>query len=188
MRKRLPDDPKAARCLKTPLRVPGGHDPDPAHARIRAKPRAQAGSDRHCRTGARDERPPSACLGPSHSIETRFPLVLKEVEADANQLEMALLNLTVNARDALDDGGEIIVAAREENLGAGNSSGLKPGPYICLSVIDKGEGMDEATLRSASEPFFTTEGTWQRNRPRPFDGARLCRAIRRALHLAKPAR
>src|SRR4249920_1289084 len=67
-------------------------------------------------------------LGPLHRIETRFPLALKAVEADANQLEMALLNLTVNARDALDDDGEIIVAAREENLAAGNSSGLKPGP------------------------------------------------------------
>ena len=97
-------------------------------------------------------------LGPLHRIETRFPLALKAVEADANQLEMALLNLTVNARDALDDDGEIIVAAREENLAAGNSSGLKPGPYICLSVIDKGKGMDEVTLRRASEPFFTTKG------------------------------
>ena len=116
-------------------------------------------------------------LGPSHRIETRFPLALKAIEADANQLEMALLNLTVNARDAFDEDGEIIVAAREENLAVGNSSGLKPGPYICLSVIDRGKGMDEETLRS-----------WQRNRPRPFDGARLRRAIRRAFHVAKPAR
>lgn len=97
-------------------------------------------------------------LGPSHRIETRFPLALKAIEADANQLEMALLNLTVNARDALDDDGEIIVAAREENIAPGNSSGLKPGPYICLSVIDRGKGMDEVTLRKATEPFFTTKG------------------------------
>jgi PAS domain S-box-containing protein len=97
-------------------------------------------------------------LGPSHRIETRFPLALKAIEADANQLEMALLNLTVNARDALDEEGEIIMAAREENLAAGNSSGLKPGPYICLSVIDRGKGMDEVTLRRATEPFFTTKG------------------------------
>ena len=93
-------------------------------------------------------------LGPSHRIETRFPLALKAIEADANQLEMALLNLTVNARDALDDDGEIIVAAREENIAPGNSSGLKPGPYICLSVIDRGKGMDEVTLRKATEPFL----------------------------------
>jgi PAS domain S-box-containing protein len=98
-------------------------------------------------------------LGPSVRIETRFPLLLAPVRADTNQLEMALLNLMVNARDAMPDGGEIVVATREENVvGAGPSVGLKPGPYICLSVSDTGEGMDEETLRRAMEPFFTTKG------------------------------
>ena len=49
-------------------------------------------------------------LGPSIGIETRFPLALKSVRADANQLEMALLNLAVNARDAMPDGGQIVIA------------------------------------------------------------------------------
>jgi PAS domain S-box-containing protein len=97
-------------------------------------------------------------LGPTFSIETRFPLILPAVEADANQLELVLLNLTVNSRDAMNNGGEIVVAARQENIGVGHSIQLKPGSYICLSVTDTGEGMDEKTLRRATEPFFTTKG------------------------------
>ncbi|HMJ42675.1 MAG TPA: PAS domain S-box protein [Pseudolabrys sp.] len=97
-------------------------------------------------------------LGPSVTIETRFSLVTKPVLADANQLEMALLNLTVNARDAMADGGEIVIATREENVRPGNSAGLEPGLYMCLSVSDTGAGMDGETLRRATEPFFTTKG------------------------------
>ena len=97
-------------------------------------------------------------LGPPFRIETRFPIGLGRVAADANQLEMALLNLAVNARDALRDGGDIIISAREESLSAGRDNGLKPGHYICLTVADNGEGMDEETLKKATEPFFTTKG------------------------------
>ena len=97
-------------------------------------------------------------LGSPFRIETRFPLGLGRVAADANQLEMALLNLAVNARDALRDGGDIIISAREESLSAGRDNGLKPGRYICLTVADNGEGMDEETLQKATEPFFTTKG------------------------------
>ncbi len=97
-------------------------------------------------------------LGPSIPIETRFPLLLGPVHADANQLEMALLNLVLNARDAMPDGGAIVIAAREENMPAGSMDGLKPGRYVCLSVSDTGEGMDKATLARAMEPFFTTKG------------------------------
>ena len=97
-------------------------------------------------------------LGPLVNIETRFPLALKPVLTDANQLEMALLNLVVNARDAMPEGGEIIVSARQQTVAEGHSAGLKPGLYNCLSVSDTGEGMDEETLRRAMEPFFTTKG------------------------------
>lgn len=97
-------------------------------------------------------------LGPSIEIETRFPLALGLVQADANQLELALLNLAVNARDAMGEGGRIVVAAREERIAGGESADLKPGRYICLSVRDSGEGMDEETLARAMEPFFTTKG------------------------------
>jgi PAS domain S-box-containing protein len=93
-------------------------------------------------------------LGPSVQIETRFPLNLRKVLADPSQLELALLNLAVNARDAMPNGGTIVIAARE----AQSPAGMKSGRAICLSVTDTGEGMDEATLSRALEPFFTTKG------------------------------
>jgi CheY-like chemotaxis protein len=96
-------------------------------------------------------------LGPSVHIETRFPLSLPPARADANQLELALLNLAVNARDAMPGGGSIIVAARVERL-TEQKDHLAPGRYVCLSVTDGGEGMDEETLAHATEPFFTTKG------------------------------
>jgi CheY-like chemotaxis protein len=96
-------------------------------------------------------------LGPTIVIDTHFPLTLAPVQADANQLEMALLNLAVNARDAMPQGGEIVISAREKVLSRADGS-LRPGRYICLSLKDTGEGMDEATLARASEPFFTTKG------------------------------
>jgi signal transduction histidine kinase len=97
-------------------------------------------------------------LGQTISIETRFPLLLPSIQADANQVEMALLNLTVNARDAMPNGGQIILAARDETVPPDVADGLKPGRYVRLSVSDTGEGMDEETLARAMEPFFTTKG------------------------------
>ena len=99
-------------------------------------------------------------LGPSFNLETHFPLALKPVEVDANQFELALLNLTLNARDAMPDSGDIILAAREESV-ADDHNGLEVGKYIRVSVTDSGEGMDEETLRRATEPFFTTKGVGQ---------------------------
>jgi PAS domain S-box-containing protein len=96
-------------------------------------------------------------IGPSFNLETRFPLALKQVEVDVNQFELAVLNLTLNARDALPDSGDIILAAREESVSAADN-GLDVGKYIRVSVTDTGEGMDEETLRRAAEPFFTTKG------------------------------
>src|SRR5215208_6993554 len=88
----------------------------------------------------------------------RFQEALPAVEVDANQLELALLNLAVNARDAMPGGGEIAIAGREEQVRAGNADGLPAGRYVVLTVADTGEGMDEATLAQAMEPFFTTKG------------------------------
>ncbi|RDJ19950.1 PAS domain-containing sensor histidine kinase [Bosea caraganae] len=97
-------------------------------------------------------------LGPLVAIETQFPLALAAVQADPNQLELALLNLATNARDAMPGGGTITIAAREQPAIAVGSPGLPPGRYLCLSVTDAGEGMDEDTLTRAREPFFTTKG------------------------------
>jgi PAS domain S-box-containing protein len=98
-------------------------------------------------------------IGPLIVIEARMPDTLAAIQADANQLELALLNLTMNARDAMPNGGTIVIAAREETVPDGGPAGpLVPGRYVCLSVTDSGEGMDEATLKRAAEPFFTTKG------------------------------
>ena len=97
-------------------------------------------------------------LGPSVAVETRFPSDLKRVLVDSNQLELALLNLAVNARDAMPQGGSISIGAREEAAPAGDGHHLRPGRYVRLTITDTGEGMDEATLARAAEPFFTTKG------------------------------
>jgi PAS domain S-box-containing protein len=99
-----------------------------------------------------------SALGATISIETRFPLSLRPVLADDNQLEMAVLNLVVNARDAMPNGGNIIIAAREETITGGREGSMGPGTYVCLSVADSGVGMDAVTLRRAVEPFYTTKG------------------------------
>jgi CheY-like chemotaxis protein len=97
-------------------------------------------------------------IGPGVRVRTRFPPGLALVLSDAAQLEAAMMNLVVNARDAMPDGGQATIAACEEALGPDNALGLKPGAYVCLSVSDTGCGMDEQTLNHAVEPFFTTKG------------------------------
>ena len=79
--------------------------------------------------------------------------------ADPNQLELAILNLCVNARDAMPDGGELTIAVENVVLGPGSETRLPPGLYVRLSVIDTGAGMDAETLARAVEPFFSTKET-----------------------------
>ena len=97
-------------------------------------------------------------LGTGIAIDTRFPLMLAPAHADPAQLELALLNLAVNARDAMPDGGHIIIDAAETLVAQGERPDLAAGSYVRLSVTDQGEGMDAATLQRAREPFFTTKG------------------------------
>ncbi|WP_193375927.1 hybrid sensor histidine kinase/response regulator [Bradyrhizobium japonicum] len=95
-------------------------------------------------------------LGPSVQIDTHFPMRLPKALADRNQLELAILNLAMNARDAMPKGGTIAIGAKELTVTA--DPALKPGKYVCVSVTDTGTGMDEETLQRALEPFFTTKG------------------------------
>lgn len=96
--------------------------------------------------------------GPQINIVVNTPKNLSPAFADPNQLEMAILNLAVNARDAMPDGGTLTLSARNIEIGEGHRSNLPPGAYVDLSVADTGTGMDEATMNRAIEPFFSTKG------------------------------
>ncbi|EJT06126.1 PAS domain-containing sensor histidine kinase [Rhizobium sp. CCGE 510] len=99
----------------------------------------------------------SRSLGPLTRIETSFPVRLPTILTDPNQLEMAILNLVVNARDAMPSGGRIVLRASEESVPSGKGP-LPPGRYVRIAVIDEGEGMDAKTVEQATTPFFTTKG------------------------------
>ena len=96
--------------------------------------------------------------GPQIKVVVDVADELPAAVADPNQVEMALLNLAVNARDAMEGGGTLRISAESETIEDGHRSGLRPGRYLCLSVADTGVGMDEATLARAVEPFFSTKG------------------------------
>lgn len=99
-------------------------------------------------------------LGEAVTIDLALPAFLHPIEIDRGQFESGLLNLALNARDAMPEGGTLrfeaanLVIAPED---ARVASGLRPGPYVLLSVIDTGEGMPPAIARRALEPFFTTK-------------------------------
>ncbi len=97
-------------------------------------------------------------LGPAVDIVTDCLEGLPAIRVDPNQLELALLNLAVNARDAMPLGGRLTVGGRLATNNLGAPQELADGRYVCLSVADTGTGMDEATLKHATEPFFTTKG------------------------------
>jgi PAS domain S-box-containing protein len=99
----------------------------------------------------------SSTAGPQVQVFVDVADDLPPAEADANQLEMALLNLGVNARDAMPNGGTLRISAVRESLEQSQGE-LAPGHYICLSLADTGMGMDDATLARAVEPFFSTKG------------------------------
>jgi PAS domain S-box-containing protein len=77
--------------------------------------------------------------------------------ADETQLELAIMNLAINARDAMEDGGTITVSADQRTIGEGDPLGLAPGDYVTLSVADTGEGIPPDLLEQVLEPFFTTK-------------------------------
>jgi signal transduction histidine kinase len=96
-------------------------------------------------------------LGPSIQIITTYGAGLPAIRVDPNQLELALLNLALNARDAMPFGGRLSIGGRLASKREYPSE-LAPGHYVCVTVSDTGAGMDEMTLKRATEPFFTTKG------------------------------
>jgi signal transduction histidine kinase/CheY-like chemotaxis protein len=100
----------------------------------------------------------SSTTGPQIRVVVDAQTPLPAALADPNQLEMAILNLCVNARDAMPEGGTMRLSATAETLEPGHRSGLRPGRYVRISVSDTGLGMDEQTIARAVEPFFSTKG------------------------------
>ncbi len=99
-------------------------------------------------------------IGEHISISTQLPMGLGMVMADAGQLEQVILNLAVNARDAMPDGGQLLIETRNALLGYGPSqgpNGIKPGEYVELMIRDTGVGMGAAVRAHVFEPFFTTK-------------------------------
>jgi signal transduction histidine kinase len=97
-------------------------------------------------------------LGPAIVLEMKFPEAPLACFVDVDQLELALMNLIMNAADAMQQGGSAIITLIARTFDPGDRADLGPGRYICLSVTDTGEGMDDSTLSRAIEPFFSTRG------------------------------
>ena len=99
-------------------------------------------------------------LGETIEVEAVLPPRIWIVETDPNQLENAILNLAVNARDAMPDGGKLTIETQNTHLDetyASQNPGVTPGQYVVMCISDTGVGMDAETAAKAVEPFFTTK-------------------------------
>jgi CheY-like chemotaxis protein len=101
-------------------------------------------------------------LGEQIMLEAVLPPDLWMVEVDRNQLESALLNLAVNGRDAMADGGKLTISAHNTELKTSDPDfRLTPGEYVAVSISDTGHGMAHETVARAFDPFFTTKAVGQ---------------------------
>src|SRR6476620_8825097 len=101
-------------------------------------------------------------IGASIRIETVLEKDLWPVMIDPTQLELVILNLAINSRDAMPHGGRVTVATR--NIGASDPrrpAGLMAADYVAISVSDTGSGMSQRVAAKAFEPFFTTKAVGQ---------------------------
>jgi two-component system NtrC family sensor kinase len=99
-------------------------------------------------------------LGETVAVETVRSAGLWQTEADAPQLEAAILNLAINARDAMPDGGKVTIETGNAFLDefyCQSAEGVKPGQYVMISVTDTGSGMPQDVIEKAFDPFFTTK-------------------------------
>lgn len=156
LRKRLPDDPRAQRLIEGAMQ--GAERGSSLTQRMLAFARQQ-----DLKTSSADmasllvgmgdllER----TLGPRIALHLQTPTGLPAAQVDTNQLELAILNLAINARDAMPDGGMLSISVETEQAGA--EKRLHEGSYLRVQVSDTGSGMDAATLKKAVEPFFSTK-------------------------------
>jgi signal transduction histidine kinase/ActR/RegA family two-component response regulator len=162
LEKRMPDDPQCRRLLQNA---------------VQGAQRGAALTQRLLAFSRRQELKPEAvdltvlvsgmeellkrALGLAIELRYTFSDALPPVLVDANQLELALLNVALNARDAMPNGGKLTITAMGESKdesSTGPDSRLPPGEYLRISIADTGVGMDEETLAKATDPFFTTKG------------------------------
>ena len=103
-------------------------------------------------------------LGPAIALVLQLDRGVWHARCDANQLESALLNLAINARDAMPKGGKLTITTADRDIGLGSEADeldLKPGDYVEIAIADTGSGMPPEVLARAFEPFFTTKPTGQ---------------------------
>jgi len=174
LEKRLPEDPQCRRLLQNALQ--GAHRGKALTQRLLAFSRRQELKPEAvdvARLMAGMEELLKRAVGHGIACHVELPTDLPPILADANQLELALLNVALNARDAMPSGGTIQISAVAYSVGARGGTNpwaqstngsdaagpnLPPGEYVRIKIADNGEGMDAATLAKATEPFFTTKG------------------------------
>jgi signal transduction histidine kinase/ActR/RegA family two-component response regulator len=160
LEKRLPDDPRSHKLLQNA--VQGAQRGAALTQRLLAFSRRQElkpeAVDVHQLVSGMKELLERA-LGHGVELQTQFQGTLPAALVDANQLELALLNVALNARDAMPDGGTLTISADQHTQTAdATDAPLQPGEYLRIRITDDGIGMDEMTLAKATEPFFTTKG------------------------------
>jgi CheY-like chemotaxis protein len=104
----------------------------------------------------------SRLIGEDIEIITRLDPSLGSVMADPSQMNQVLMNLAVNARDAMPEGGRIVIETLNTDLDEGYAAqhaSVRAGPYVLLSITDTGAGMTQEVMEHIFEPFFTTKGT-----------------------------
>jgi PAS domain S-box-containing protein len=160
LRKRLPNDPKIRRLLDGAIH--GAERGASVTARLLAFARRQELKPETVDVGEMVSGMTELLersLGAAIQVKVDIPSGLPAMHVDLNQLELAMLNLAVNARDAMPFGGSLSISAAPVTFREAVSvPDLSPGDYIRISVTDTGVGMDDTILAQAREPFFTTKG------------------------------
>jgi PAS domain S-box-containing protein len=156
LRKRVPDDPRLHRLIDGALQ--GAERGASLTQRLLAFARQQDLKALPINLGALIQGMIDLLersLGPRIALRLNIPENLPPARVDANQLELAILNLAINSRDAMPDGGSIDIKVAE--CRASGDATLQPGNYLKVSVIDTGKGMTPEILKKAIEPFFSSK-------------------------------